>query len=90
MVSVTFDTLKFSKRLEQAGVPTAQAESQAEALAEVFDANLTELVTKKDLQIALAPLGNELTQIRGELTLVKWMLGILIAGVLPLVIKAFF
>jgi len=56
----------------------------------VFDANLTELVTKKDLQIALSPLRNEFTQLRGELTLVKWMLGFLIAGVLSLVIKAFF
>jgi len=83
MIAVTFDTLKFSKRLERAGISKAQAESQAEALAEVFDANLTELVTKKDLQL-------ELALIRGELTLVKWMLGILIAGVLSLVIKAFF
>jgi len=83
MATVTFDTLKFSKRLEQAGISKAQAESQAEALAEVFDANLPELVTKKDLQLELAP-------IRGELTLVKWMLGFLIAGVLSLVIKAFF
>jgi len=90
MVAVTFDTLKFSKRLEQAGVPTIQAESQAQALAEIFDANLNTLVTKQDLQIALAPLNNDITQVRGELTQVKWMLGILIAGVLPLVIKAFF
>jgi len=44
MATVTFDTLKFSKRLEQAGISKAQAESQAEALAEVFDANLPELV----------------------------------------------
>jgi len=90
MASVTFDTLKFSKRLEQAGVPAAQAESQAQALAEVLDTNLTELVTKKDLQIALAPIHNDITQLRGELMLVKWMLGFLIAGVLSLVIKAFF
>jgi len=90
MASVTFDTLKYSKHLEQAGVPTAQAESQAQALAEIFDGNLTDLVTKKDLQIALAPVRNDMTQVRGELTLVKWMLGILIAGVLSLVIKTFF
>jgi len=83
MAAVTFDTLKFSKRLEEAGVPQAQAESQAQALAEVLDARLSELATKQDLQLELAPL-------RSELTLVKWMLGILIAGVLPLVIKAFF
>jgi len=90
MVSITFDTLKFSKRLEDAGIPTAQAQSQAQALAEIFDSNLNVLVTKQDLQIALAPLANDITQVRGEMTLVKWMLGILIAGVLPLVIKAFF
>ena len=42
-----------------------------------------ELVTKRDLQIELAP-------IRTDLTLVKWMLGFLIAGVMALVLKTFF
>jgi hypothetical protein len=31
-----------------------------------------------------------LTQARGEITLMKWMLGVLLAGVISLVLKAFF
>ena len=42
-----------------------------------------ELVTKKDLQIELAPL-------KSDLTLVKWMLGLVLGGVLALILKAFF
>lgn len=43
MTTVTFDTLKFANRLKSAGVPSQQAEAEAEALAEVFEANLKEL-----------------------------------------------
>jgi len=81
MASVTFDTLKFVERLKGAGMP----EEQAKALAEAFkDAQgEAELVTKKDLQIELAPL-------KADLNLVKWMLGLVLAGVLALILKAFF
>ena len=41
------------------------------------------LVSKKDLQIELAP-------IRADINLIKWMLGILLGGVLTLILKAFF
>jgi len=40
-------------------------------------------VSKKDLQIELAP-------IRTDLTLMKWMLGLIVAGVAALVLKTFF
>ena len=46
MPLTTFDTLKFVKRLQQAGVPAAQAEVQAEVLTEAFTVNLDNLVTK--------------------------------------------
>ncbi len=49
MATITFDTLKFSKRLKDAGVPDKQAEAEAEALSEVLEVNMTELVTKEDL-----------------------------------------
>ncbi len=48
-----------------------------------FDVNLSAwLISKKNLQLELAPL-------RADLTLLKWMMGILLAGVVSLVIKAF-
>ncbi len=52
----TFDTLKFVRRLEQAGVSTQQAEAQAEVLTEAFNVNLEELVTKDFLAARLAEL----------------------------------
>ena len=50
----TFDTLKFVRRLEQVGVPSEQAEAQAEVLTEAFNVNLEELVTKDYLTAEFA------------------------------------
>jgi hypothetical protein len=49
MTAITFDTLKFANRLKQAGVTPAHAEAEAQALAEVFETNLSDLATKGDL-----------------------------------------
>lgn len=81
MATITFDTLKFAKTLERSGLPAAQAEALAEAFREA--SGEAELVTKKDLQIGLAP-------IHADLTLVKWMLGILLGGVIALFLRLFF
>ena len=81
MATITFDTLKFVKKLESAGIPALEAEAIAEAFREA--SGEADLVTKKDLQIGLAPL-------YADLTLVKWMLGILLGGVVALVLKTFF
>jgi hypothetical protein len=48
--TVTFDTLKFARRLKEAGVMDGHAEAEAEALAEVFQTGLGELATKQDLK----------------------------------------
>jgi len=50
MTTITFDTLKFANTLKTAGTPHAQAEAEASALADVFNANLQNLVTREDLQ----------------------------------------
>lgn len=50
MSTITFDTLKFVTRLEQAGVPREQAAAMAEAQKEVFAEALdTSLATKADV-----------------------------------------
>lgn len=81
MASIAFDTHKFIRRLKEAGVPEPQAEAMAEALRDAQGE--AELVTKQDLQLELAP-------IKADVQLIKWMLGILLAGVASLVIKSFF
>jgi len=72
MTVITFDTLKFVEKLEKAGVPREQAKAEAEALAEVLDSGAQELVTKKDLVIALAEL---------KADLMKWVIGLALAQV---------
>lgn len=83
MNATAIDTLKFAKRLKDAGVPEVQAEAQPEALVEAFDRSHEDLATKTDLR--------ELElKLNAQLMLLKWMTGILLAGVLSLVMKAFF
>lgn len=67
MSSVTFDTLKFVKRLEAAGMAAPQAEAFAEAFR---DATGEELVTKDFLKAEIES---------AKTDLVKWIAGMLIA-----------
>ncbi|MBF0458191.1 MAG: hypothetical protein HQK99_09880 [Nitrospirae bacterium] len=48
------------------------------------------MATKEDLLKVESKLSERMTRIEGELTLVKWMMGIMLAGVISLVMKAFF
>jgi len=101
MPAVTFDTLKFANQLKTAGVPVTHAEAEAKALSEVFETNLGELATKEDLHHEIGGLRHEMKElelridtrfekVHGEMLLMKWMLGLLIAGVASLVLKTFF
>jgi len=61
MATITFDTLKFARRLKAAGVSEKHAEAEAEALAEIFSEALdTQLLTKADI-----------ARLEGELKLIK-------------------
>jgi len=73
MATVTFDTLKFVQTLESAGLDREQASALAAAVRDSHDA--ADLVTKKDLEIALSPL--------------RVMLGITLAGVGVVLAKLF-
>ncbi|MBI3249639.1 MAG: DUF1640 domain-containing protein [Deltaproteobacteria bacterium] len=95
MGAVTFDTLKFTKRLKEAGF----TEPQAEAIADSFlqATGEAEVATKRDIECLEAKIIEvegkvigEPALVKGELTLVKWMLGVLLGGVMALVLKTFF
>lgn len=79
MTTITFDTLHLVDKLKAAGIPPEQAETVVRVIAEAQN----QLVTKTDLDIALAP-------IRTDLAVLKWMMGVLLAGVLSLILKTFF
>jgi len=98
MSTITFDTLKFVEKLKAAGISDAQAKAESEALQGVLAEALdSQLATKNDL-IKLdqrldgidAKIDRMDAKMSGELTLLKWMLGILIASIMSIVIKTFF
>ena len=61
MATTAIDTLRFARKLKQAGLPEEQAEAVAAALGE----ELTEhLATKADLQL-----------LKADMLLLKWMIG---------------
>lgn len=83
MATVTFDTLKLVEQLRAAGIPAEQAEAVVRVIAAAQD----ELVTKPYLDSTLERM---LAPIRTDMAVLKWMMGILLAGVISLVMKNFF
>ena len=67
MSAIGFDTLKFARKLKEAGVPDKQAEAQAEVLGEAFLYNLDEIVTRDYLDARLAPINARLDGIDARL-----------------------
>lgn len=83
MAIITFDTPEYSTALQEAGVPGEQAEALAKANAKLFHDMIgaLDLVTKKDLAIALAETKHEI---------LKWMvMGMLTQTALLVAIIAF-
>jgi len=86
MTAVTFDTLKFFERLKAAGITVKQALAMAEAQKEAFgDALAGTFATKLDI----AAIKEDLSDIKAEQKIMRWMLGFLLAGTVTLLIKAF-
>ena len=99
MAAVTFDTLKFARRLKEVGVP----EAQAEVMAEAFVHNMDALVTKdyldecldarfaaQDLRLEqrFAIIEVQFSDLRGELKLQRWILAAIAAStVIPTMVK---
>jgi hypothetical protein len=101
----TFDTLKFADTLKAAGVPAAQAEGQARAFAEIIQVQVKDLVVKDDLERVAERLKRDLveetlklsarierleTKTEWQFTMLRWMLGATLSGVVALVIRTFF
>ncbi len=90
MTIITFDTLHLVDKLKSAGIPQKQAEVVIRVIAEAQD----QLVTKDDLKSALDdvinPIKIDLAILKTDSLAIRWMMGILIAGVMFIVIKTFF
>jgi hypothetical protein len=84
MSAITFDTLKFANRLKSAGLTDEQAQAFAEAQKDVFaEALETALATRLDIMRLEAKLDH-------EASLIKWMMGVLLAVALANFAKQFF
>ena len=80
MAAITFDTLKFVEKLKSGGVPDDQAKAEVEAVVVAFsEAMDSQLATKSDIN-----------RLESKVLVIKWMIGLVLGGILTLIIKAFF
>ncbi|NGZ27284.1 MAG: DUF1640 domain-containing protein [Magnetococcales bacterium] len=80
MTAITFDTLKYANRLKDAGVPDKQAEAMSVAQLDVLSESMTTtLATKSDI-----------AEVKMELAVLKWMMGIQLGGTIAIILKSFF
>ena len=91
MSTITFDTLAYAKRLKGVGFTEEQAEAQAEAqkemLSEVLD---TTLATKSDINQLEKLVTININRLEKQIIVLKWMMGLMLTGVVSLIMKAFF
>ena len=80
MTTAVFDTLKASRDLKAAGIDEAHAEAIVTAMAGAFEDTVA---TKSDLDKLEA-------SVRGDIKLLKWMIGVVLACVAFPFLKSFF
>lgn len=83
MATIAFDTLQLVDKTKAAGFSPEQAESVVRAIGEAQEALVTKTYLDHTLERTLAPL-------RTDLTVLKWMMGVLLAGVMSLILKGYF
>jgi hypothetical protein len=86
MTTITFDTQDAVIKLRAVGVSQEHADAFVRAIVESQD----NLVTKDILEIGLSLIKTDLAILKADSFTLKWMMGVLIAGVMSIVIKTFF
>ncbi|MGZ8193779.1 MAG: DUF1640 domain-containing protein [Methylosarcina sp.] len=79
MTTITFDTLALVAKLKAANFSQEQAEAVVRVIVDAQD----QIVTRDYLDIKLG-------SINTDLAVLKWMMGMLLAGMLSLILKTFF
>ena len=96
-VAISFDTLRFTKKLRQAGFTEAQAEAFAEAqketLGEIAGAQIATkddiFELKNEIKDAKTSLESKNMVIESEIRLMKWMLGTTLGCVIAILVRLF-
>ncbi len=91
---ITFDTLKFAQSLIEAGFTEQQAKTLTQNQKEILDESVANLLaTKGDIQDVrkdISHLENIVVEVKGEMVLIKYMLGVCIALLIALTMKFIF
>jgi hypothetical protein len=95
MATITFDTHKFIRKLRDAGFDERQAEGISDAIQSVDIGH--DLATRRDVETVRQEIrelelrmDTKLETVCGDMKAMKWMLGVIVAGVIALVMKSFF
>ena len=86
MTTTVFDTLKASRDLKAAGFDDTQAEAIVTTMAEAFDDTVA---TKADVDAVKSELRQDIAVIKGDIKLLQWMVGVVLACVAFPILKSF-
>lgn len=78
MTTAVFDTLKASRELKAAGIDEAHAEAIVTTVAGAFEDTVA---TKSDVVAIRADMDKLEASIKGDIKLLKWMIGVVLACV---------
>lgn len=86
MATTAIDTLRYARKLKDAGVPADQAEAMADAIgSELVD----QLATKADIRETKAEIRELRSWAEGKFQLLYWMLGFNLAFVVAIAWRVF-
>nr|VFK22630.1 MAG: hypothetical protein BECKLFY1418C_GA0070996_11235 [Candidatus Kentron sp. LFY] len=88
MAATTFDTLKFTKRLIEAGSSPEFAEATAEAFKDAQHESRP--VTKTDIDLLRSDLGGRIGTLESKIDSTRWILLILIVAIIAPQLKDLF
>lgn len=93
MATVPFDTLKFSRALQQATFSKEQADGLTEIIAEIMTSDLATRTDIKrpdtNIKIAMERLDAKFDALTSKLIKLQWTMGLLLAGEIAVLIKLF-
>jgi len=76
--AICFDTLAYSNKLKEAGIPSKQAEIQAELLAEIFEERIATKqdidTLKNEMKVEFSKVDIKFAELKVEV--IKWVVGI--------------
>ncbi len=97
MTALALDTLSLSRRLRDVGFSEPQADAATGIFNHTREASFDQLATKADLREVKADIRElrtemklEIASVKSDLTVLKWMIGLIFAGIIALVMKSFF